>query len=464
MVLADSAADRRGRRSAPSWSTSSRCRRCRTGKRRPRTTSLLFDEAGTNQSMKFRAVLGDAAAAFRLRARIRARSGSAPSATRLCRWSRAVCWPPGTPRRAGSRSGRRAKVLFANRRILAKQMGLAEDAIDMVEQRRRRRLRRARRILSGRFSDPVRGAALRPSGEMDRGSPRAPDDHQSRPRGGLRGRDRLRARRHGPRPARPRLCRHRRLYAHQRRGRRAQHRAIHVGALSDPQYRPRRDAADDQQDAGRHLPGARTFRDRFLPRAAVRHGGARSRHRPGRIPPQESRARTATCPIRSPPSRRSKPRTSSTAATIRSRSTAASTRFGWADKAKLQGQAASTAAITAVGVGCFIEGGAAGPKESARLVLESRRHGDGLSWARRRVGQGLETVFAQIAADALEMPMDRIIACYHGSTAFVSDGYGAYHSRSIVMGGSAVLDAADQIARGDARRSGAPARLRRRRR
>ncbi len=31
---------------------------------------------------------------------------------------------------------------------------------------------------------------------------------------------------------------------------------------------------------------------------------------------------------------------------------------------------------------------------------------------------------------------------YHGSTAYVSDGYGAYHSRSTVMGGSAVLDAA----------------------
>jgi carbon-monoxide dehydrogenase large subunit len=57
------------------------------------------------------------------------------------------------------------------------------------------------------------------------------------------------------------------------------------------------------------------------------------------------------------------------------------------------------------------------------------------------VGQGVETVFAQIAADALEIPMDRIRGVYHGSTAFVSDGYGAYHSRSVVMGGSALLDA-----------------------
>ena len=61
------------------------------------------------------------------------------------------------------------------------------------------------------------------------------------------------------------------------------------------------------------------------------------------------------------------------------------------------------------------------------------------------VGQGVETVFAQIAADALEIPMDRIRWVHHGSTAYVSDGYGAYHSRSVVMGGSALLDAANNF-------------------
>jgi aerobic carbon-monoxide dehydrogenase large subunit len=61
------------------------------------------------------------------------------------------------------------------------------------------------------------------------------------------------------------------------------------------------------------------------------------------------------------------------------------------------------------------------------------------------VGQGVETVFAQIAADALEIPMDRIRGVFHGSTAYVSDGYGAYHSRSVVMGGSALLDAANNF-------------------
>ena len=99
-------------------------------------------------------------------------------------------------------------------------------------ERRRRRLRRARRVLSGGFPDPVRGAPSQPAGEMDRGPPREPDGDEPRARGRGRRRDRLRARRHHPGAARPRPRRHGRLYAHQRRGRRAQHRAVHVRAVS----------------------------------------------------------------------------------------------------------------------------------------------------------------------------------------------------------------------------------------
>ena len=97
-----------------------------------------------------------------------------------------------------------------------------------------------------------------------------------------------------------------------------------------------------------------------------------------------------------------------------------------------------------LGVVCFIEGGAAGPKESARIEVNK----DGtmsVYMGTSSVGQGVETVFAQIAADALEVPIERIHQVYHGSTAYVSDGYGAYHSRSTVMGGSAVLDATNNF-------------------
>jgi carbon-monoxide dehydrogenase large subunit len=103
--------------------------------------------------------------------------------------------------------------------------------------------------------------------------------------------------------------------------------------------------------------------------------------------------------------------------------------IGWVGKAKLKGKYVN-GRYHGLAVGCFIEGGAAGPKESARLVLES----DGtltVYSGSAAVGQGLETALAQIAADAMEVPMDRINQVIHGSTACVSDGYGAYHSRSI---------------------------------
>jgi carbon-monoxide dehydrogenase large subunit len=117
--------------------------------------------------------------------------------------------------------------------------------------------------------------------------------------------------------------------------------------------------------------------------------------------------------------------------------------IGWAEKSKLAGKQID-GRYHGFAVGCFIEGGAAGPKESARIVLEP----DGryaVYVGSSGIGQGLETAFAQIAADALEVPMDRIRGVFHGSTNYVSDGYGAYHSRSIVMGGSAILDAARKL-------------------
>ena len=117
--------------------------------------------------------------------------------------------------------------------------------------------------------------------------------------------------------------------------------------------------------------------------------------------------------------------------------------FGWADKAKLQGRLID-GRYHGLAVGCFVEGGAAGPKETARLEIEPGGT-VAVFIGSSAVGQGVETVFAQIAADALEIPMERISGVHHGSTAYVSDGYGAYHSRSIVMGGSALLDAAKNL-------------------
>ncbi|MEA3022234.1 MAG: aerobic carbon-monoxide dehydrogenase large subunit, partial [Alphaproteobacteria bacterium] len=111
-------------------------------------------------------------------------------------------------------------------------------------------------------------------------------------------------------------------------------------------------------------------------------------------------------------------------------------------------------------VGCYIEGGASGPRENARLALAP----DGrvaVYVGSSSIGQGIETVFAQIAADALDLPMDAIAGVFHGSTDHVSEGFGSYSSRSVVMGGSAIVDAAgkfkDAIRGAAARRFGCAA-------
>jgi carbon-monoxide dehydrogenase large subunit len=117
--------------------------------------------------------------------------------------------------------------------------------------------------------------------------------------------------------------------------------------------------------------------------------------------------------------------------------------FGWAEKAKLQGQMID-GRYHGIAVGCYLEGGGSGPRENVRMVLES----DGavtLYVGSSSVGQGVETVFAQIAADALDMPMERIRDVRHGSTTHVKQGYGSYSSRSIVMGGSAIVQAAAKL-------------------
>jgi carbon-monoxide dehydrogenase large subunit len=114
----------------------------------------------------------------------------------------------------------------------------------------------------------------------------------------------------------------------------------------------------------------------------------------------------------------------------------------WAEKAHLQGQLID-GRYHGLGIACFIEGGASGPREHARIEVK----GDGsfvVYVGSSAVGQGIETIMAQIAADALEAPLDRI-KIFHGSTTYLAEGFGSYGSRSTVMGGSAILAAAKTL-------------------
>jgi carbon-monoxide dehydrogenase large subunit len=116
--------------------------------------------------------------------------------------------------------------------------------------------------------------------------------------------------------------------------------------------------------------------------------------------------------------------------------------IGWDEKKPLQGRRIDGRYHGLAAV-AFVESGGAGPRENARMTLEDDNTvtiGVGSS----ALGQGLETVFAQIAGDALSIPLDRI-RILHGSTSLVEEGFGTYHSRAVVMGGSAILEAAKKL-------------------
>jgi carbon-monoxide dehydrogenase large subunit len=118
------------------------------------------------------------------------------------------------------------------------------------------------------------------------------------------------------------------------------------------------------------------------------------------------------------------------------------TEIGWREKRHLQGRLID-GVRHGIGLGCFVESGGAGPKENAALTLEK----DGsltVAVGSSVLGQGLETVLGQIAADTLSVPFE-CIRVLHGSTTLLDEGFGTYHSRAVVMGGSAVLDAATKL-------------------
>src|SRR5260370_10953844 len=60
------------------------------------------------------------------------------------------------------------------------------------------------------------------------------------------------------------------------------------------------------------------------------------------------------------------------------------------------------------------------------------------------VGQGVETVLAQICAETIGIPIERI-SVIHGQTDRIEIGFGAFASRVTVMAGSAVKIASEAL-------------------
>jgi aerobic carbon-monoxide dehydrogenase large subunit len=96
-----------------------------------------------------------------------------------------------------------------------------------------------------------------------------------------------------------------------------------------------------------------------------------------------------------------------------------------------------------IGIGCYVEITALGPYEGASVRVDETGH-VAVACGAGPCGQGTETTLAQIAADELHVPVDRIsVRC--GDTDVVPYGVGTYASRMATVGGSAVRLAAHSV-------------------
>jgi carbon-monoxide dehydrogenase large subunit len=115
--------------------------------------------------------------------------------------------------------------------------------------------------------------------------------------------------------------------------------------------------------------------------------------------------------------------------------------IGWAEKKSLQGRLVD-GRYHGLAATPFVESSGSG-KENARIAIE--RDGSVTVYVGSSVlGQGLETTLAQVAADTLRLPFDRI-RILHGSTTYLREGFGTFASRSMVVGGSAVMDGCTKL-------------------
>jgi carbon-monoxide dehydrogenase large subunit len=109
--------------------------------------------------------------------------------------------------------------------------------------------------------------------------------------------------------------------------------------------------------------------------------------------------------------------------------------IGWAEKSANQGRNVD-GWYHGIGFASFAESSAGGAKEKARIRLGPGGMVEVYVGATNS-GQGHETVFAQVCADTLQLPLDAVrVTC--ASTDELDEGFGTWHSRSAVMSGNAV--------------------------
>jgi carbon-monoxide dehydrogenase large subunit len=103
----------------------------------------------------------------------------------------------------------------------------------------------------------------------------------------------------------------------------------------------------------------------------------------------------------------------------------------------------ATGVYRGIGLSGYVEGTAIGPYEGASVRLDAAGRAVVATGACSQ-GQGHETSFAQIAADALGIPLDWVTVV-GGDTAAIPFGVGTFASRSAVNAGSSIHVAAGRV-------------------
>ncbi|MFC3982397.1 aerobic carbon-monoxide dehydrogenase large subunit [Streptosporangium jomthongense] len=116
---------------------------------------------------------------------------------------------------------------------------------------------------------------------------------------------------------------------------------------------------------------------------------------------------------------------------------------GWDDFPALRERAAGQGRRLGIGIGCYVEGTGVGPYEGGHVQITSdgRVH---VSTGLTSQGQGHETVFAQIAASELGVPIERV-SVVTGDTRRFGYAVGTFASRAAVMSGNAIALACGKV-------------------
>jgi carbon-monoxide dehydrogenase large subunit len=117
--------------------------------------------------------------------------------------------------------------------------------------------------------------------------------------------------------------------------------------------------------------------------------------------------------------------------------------IGYAERRREQAALREQGTYRGIGISGYVEGTAIGPYEGASVRVDAAGRAVVVTGAASQ-GQGHETSFAQVAADALGIPLDWVTVI-GGDTAAIPFGVGTFASRSAVTAGSSIHVAATRV-------------------